>query len=93
MKNQHSAHLQTLGEVADIPLINIFWELHLCVCFFHLLAFQEITVKSLTEHKLKEQRLEWPHTADNADIKNQFNKVAKHTLDMRDNLFIQYSIL
>lgn len=33
------------------------------------------------------QRFEWPHTTDNADITNQFNKVAKHSRDDGESFY------
>lgn len=59
-------NLQRLGEMS-----GVFFIFHLCLVVvvvvvvallcFELLAFKEIFVKILAEHRPKEQRLQWPH--------------------------------
>lgn len=49
--------------------------LFLFLSLLWLLVFKEISMKTLVEHKLKEQRIQRPHTTKNKVLTKKFRKV------------------
>lgn len=56
--SQQRVNLQKLGGMCGLVCACVFVYIFIFVCLFQVLEFEEISVKTLAKHKLKEQRLQ-----------------------------------